>query len=37
VRDEPVHYEVVDGVAWMTINRPAARNSLSADPVWKGR
>jgi enoyl-CoA hydratase/carnithine racemase len=24
-----VEYEVVDGVAWMTINRPEARNALS--------
>ncbi|MDN2495229.1 MULTISPECIES: enoyl-CoA hydratase/isomerase family protein [Nocardia] len=28
MRDE-VHYEIDDGVAWLTINRPHARNSLS--------
>jgi enoyl-CoA hydratase/carnithine racemase len=27
---EPVRYEVVNGVAWLTINRPEARNALSA-------
>jgi enoyl-CoA hydratase/carnithine racemase len=26
---EPVLYEVVNGVAWLTINRPEARNALS--------
>lgn len=26
---EPVRYEVVNGVAWLTINRPEARNALS--------
>jgi enoyl-CoA hydratase/carnithine racemase len=26
---EPVRYEVVRGVAWLTINRPEARNALS--------
>ncbi|MFD0439915.1 enoyl-CoA hydratase/isomerase family protein [Streptomyces chartreusis] len=26
---EPVTYEVVNGVAWLTINRPEARNALS--------
>ncbi len=29
VRDEPVRYEVVRGVAWLTIDRPGARNALS--------
>ncbi|HEX5406012.1 MAG TPA: enoyl-CoA hydratase-related protein [Pseudonocardiaceae bacterium] len=27
---DPVRYEVVRGVAWLTINRPEARNALSA-------
>jgi enoyl-CoA hydratase/carnithine racemase len=27
---EPVRYEVVNGVAWLTIDRPEARNALSA-------
>jgi enoyl-CoA hydratase/carnithine racemase len=27
---DPVLYEVVNGVAWLTINRPEARNALSA-------
>ncbi len=27
---DPVRYEVVDGVAWLTIDRPEARNALSA-------
>ena len=27
---DPVVYEVVNGVAWLTINRPEARNALSA-------
>ena len=26
---EPVRYEVVNGVAWLTIDRPEARNALS--------
>ena len=26
---DEVTYEVVDGVAWMTINRPDARNALN--------
>ncbi len=26
---EPVQYDVVNGVAWLTINRPEARNALS--------
>jgi enoyl-CoA hydratase/carnithine racemase len=29
-RDNPVRYEVVNGVAWLTIDRPEARNALSA-------
>lgn len=29
VPDEPVRYEVVRGVAWLTIDRPEARNALS--------
>ena len=32
---EPVRYEVVNGVAWLTINRPEARNALSK-PVRDG-
>jgi enoyl-CoA hydratase/carnithine racemase len=28
--DNPVRYEVVNGVAWLTIDRPGARNALSA-------
>ncbi len=28
--EEAVSYEVVDGVAWVTINRPEARNALNA-------
>jgi enoyl-CoA hydratase/carnithine racemase len=28
--DNPVRYEVVNGVAWLTIDRPEARNALSA-------
>ena len=34
-----VTYEVVDGVAWLTINRPEARNALSKDVrdgLWEG-
>jgi enoyl-CoA hydratase/carnithine racemase len=27
---DPVRYELVDGVAWLTIDRPDARNALSA-------
>lgn len=30
MRQEPIIYEVVDGVAWLTINRPEARNALNA-------
>jgi len=29
VSESPVTYEVVDGVAWITINRPEARNALN--------
>ena len=35
----PVTYEVVDGVAWLTIDRPEARNALSAavrEGLWAG-
>lgn len=28
--EEVISYEVVDGVAWLTINRPQARNALNA-------
>ncbi|MEU0499286.1 enoyl-CoA hydratase-related protein [Mycobacterium sp. NPDC006124] len=28
--EEAIRYEVVDGVAWLTINRPEARNALNA-------
>ena len=34
-----VRYEVADGVAWLTIDRPEARNALSADVragLWAG-
>jgi enoyl-CoA hydratase len=30
---DPVRYEVVRGVAWLTIDRPEARNALSAEVV----
>ncbi|MBN9618986.1 MAG: enoyl-CoA hydratase/isomerase family protein [Actinobacteria bacterium] len=30
MNDEPVRYELDNGVAWLTINRPDARNALSA-------
>jgi enoyl-CoA hydratase/carnithine racemase len=36
---EVVPYEVTDGVAWLTINRPQARNALSKqvrDGLWDG-
>ncbi len=33
--NDPVRYEVVRGVAWLTIDRPDARNALST-PVRKG-
>ena len=29
VQGDPVRYEVVNGVAWLTIDRPEARNALS--------
>ncbi len=35
----PVHYEVQGGVAWLTIDRPEARNALSEevrDGLWAG-
>jgi len=27
VTEQPVRYEVVEGVAWLTINRPETRNA----------
>jgi len=36
---EVVRYEVDDGVAWLTIDRPEARNALSQavrDGLWPG-
>jgi enoyl-CoA hydratase/carnithine racemase len=36
---DPVRYEVVRGVAWLTIDRPQARNALSQavrDGLWEG-
>ncbi len=36
---DAVTYEVVDGVAWMTIDRPGSRNALSAEVragLWDG-
>ena len=36
---DPVRYEVVRGVAWLTIDRPEARNALSQgvrDGLWDG-
>jgi enoyl-CoA hydratase/carnithine racemase len=36
---EAVRYEVTDGVAWLTINRPEARNALNKavrDGLWEG-
>lgn len=36
---EPVRYEVVDGVAWLTIDRPEARNALdraTREGLWAG-
>lgn len=27
VTEQPVRHEVVDGVAWLTINRPETRNA----------
>src|SRR6202021_2378879 len=29
VTEQPVRYEVIDGVAWLTINRPETRNALN--------
>jgi len=29
VTEQPVRHEVVDGVAWLTINRPETRNALN--------
>ena len=37
--ESPVRYEVDDGVAWLTIDRPEARNALSAavrQGLWEG-
>src|SRR5437763_16879675 len=37
--NEVVTYEVDNGVAWLTINRPEARNGLSKavrDGLWEG-
>ncbi len=37
--ESPVRYEVDDGVAWLTIDRPEARNALSAavrEGLWDG-
>ncbi len=37
--ESPVRYEVDDGVAWLTIDRPEARNALSAavrQGLWDG-
>jgi enoyl-CoA hydratase/carnithine racemase len=37
--ESPVRYEVADGVAWLTIDRPEARNALSAavrQGLWDG-
>jgi enoyl-CoA hydratase/carnithine racemase len=37
--ERPVTYEVVDGIAWMTIARPEVRNALSKDVregLWAG-
>jgi enoyl-CoA hydratase/carnithine racemase len=36
---DPVTYQVADGVAWLTIDRPRARNALSKevrDGLWEG-
>jgi enoyl-CoA hydratase/carnithine racemase len=36
---DAVRYEVADGIAWLTINRPEARNALSKavrDGLWDG-
>lgn len=29
--DEPIHYELVDGIAWITLNRPERMNALTQD------
>jgi enoyl-CoA hydratase/carnithine racemase len=37
--NDPVRYEVVQGIAWLTIDRPEARNALSQavrDGLWEG-
>ena len=37
--DDVVTYELADQVAWLTINRPEARNALSAavrEGLWEG-
>src|ERR1700739_817532 len=37
VTEQLVRYEVVDGIAWLTINRPEARNALNKavrDGFW---
>jgi enoyl-CoA hydratase/carnithine racemase len=37
--DDAVLYEVTDGIAWLTINRPASRNALGKavrDGLWDG-
>ncbi|WP_116377617.1 enoyl-CoA hydratase/isomerase family protein [Mycobacterium sp. MFM001] len=37
--NDPVPYDVIDGVAWLTINRPESRNALSAavrQGLWDG-
>jgi enoyl-CoA hydratase/carnithine racemase len=37
--NDAVRYEVIDGVAWLTINRPDARNALNRavrDGLWAG-
>jgi enoyl-CoA hydratase/carnithine racemase len=39
VSDDAVVYQVTDGIAWLTINRPEARNALSKavrDGLWEG-
>jgi enoyl-CoA hydratase/carnithine racemase len=39
VTEQAVLYEVTDGIAWLTINRPEARNALSKavrDGLWDG-